>query len=745
MLVCPECGLRVQEGAYCPVDGAGLRPSSDDPLLGTMLGSFRVARLLGSGGMGRVYLAVQPEIGSRVAIKVLSHECADKRDLVERFFSEARAVNLIRHEGIVNILDLATLPDGRPFITMEHLSGAPLSTLMRARGALPLGSLARLCSEVLSAVGAAHAVSIVHRDLKPDNIFVTPQGRAKVLDFGIAKLRPEEASHSSPTRTGSILGTPHYMSPEQAQGKAVDSRTDIYAIGVIVYEAVTGCLPFQGSSLYELLRKQVEEHPIPPSTLKPDLPAAFESVILRALAKDPAARFQTVWEFAEGLNWATTGLPSHAWEPVLGTDVKRIERRPTEASGITGPPSGSRDGTVTEASLPPSMTADVPPSLLPHPRMPMPVAASGSVPRPPAKRRGRVGLVVVLAGSCVAAGALWVRRNGLTDIAAGFGAGRPALELESDASDRLKLAVAQAEEAAAAAHPTQADDGGASSSRRPPGKDPPSVQGDEPSVEGKPAKAQGDEPKGEGDAANGEGDAEKGEGDAAKAQGDEPKGEGEGNVANPSASLHGDDSPADGEPSVGGGIVSGSERDAEAQAEAVLEGDAADEPEGDEPVSPKFARFDVTGYLPTALAMARRIYEDAEFIRVDADGVRPDGMADLTLSSDFSVLYRFSSPSRSKRPDDLPLGVDHKPNCKLYVNVSASGISTYPLEGWECDEPLLKVPNCSATQVWKRAIEQGAPSKNAVAELGYWAGPGGKGRWHLSVGDVFSEWVVDAC
>src|SRR6185503_20147330 len=160
---------------------------------------------------------------------------------VDRFFAEAKAVNLIRHENIVNVLDLATLPDGRPYIIMEYLDGAPLASIIeyavQQRAPLPLGGLARLAAEVLDALAAAHAKGVVHRDLKPDNIFVTPAGHAKVLDFGIAKLQPELGG--SATHTGSLLGTPHYMSPEQAASRPVDQRTDLYAMGVILFECAT--------------------------------------------------------------------------------------------------------------------------------------------------------------------------------------------------------------------------------------------------------------------------------------------------------------------------------------------------------------------------------------------------------------------------------------------------------------------------------------------------------------------------
>src|SRR5215510_6387354 len=149
MFVCPECGLAQPAQGHCPADGTPLAAVGEDVLLGTTIGVYRVARLLGIGGMGRVYKAVHPQIGSRVAIKVLSRECSDRRDLVDRFFAEARAVNIIAHESIVNVLDLATLPDGRPYIVMEYLDGAPLTAILGKLGPLPLGGLARLATEVL--------------------------------------------------------------------------------------------------------------------------------------------------------------------------------------------------------------------------------------------------------------------------------------------------------------------------------------------------------------------------------------------------------------------------------------------------------------------------------------------------------------------------------------------------------------------------------------------------------------------
>src|ERR1041384_5431975 len=265
MFVWPECGQAQPAQGHCPADGTPLAPIGEDVLLGQQIGPYRVARLLGIGGMGRVYKGVHPTIGSRVAIKVLSRERSDSRDLVDRFFAEAKAVNLIRHESIVNVLDLATLPDGRPYIIMEYLDGAPLATLidqsLEQRVPLPLGGIARLAAEVLDALAAAHAKGIVPPDLQPDNLSAAPSGRPKVLDFGIAKL--SDVSNAS-TRTGSLLGTPHYMSPEQAAGRPADHRADLYAIGVILFECMTGRKPFLAEGLFDLLPMPVPGRPPPP-------------------------------------------------------------------------------------------------------------------------------------------------------------------------------------------------------------------------------------------------------------------------------------------------------------------------------------------------------------------------------------------------------------------------------------------------------------------------------------------------
>ncbi|MDQ3338632.1 MAG: serine/threonine protein kinase [Myxococcota bacterium] len=309
--VCAECGERSDRAGYCARDGKPIE-ATEDPIVGSEVGRYRVARLLAEGGMGRVYLGVQPTIGSRVAIKILADSTSP--DLLDRFFAEARAVNLIRHESIVSVIDMAKLDDGRPYIVMEYIEGATLASIVKAGGA-PLGGVVQVMLEVLSALAAAHQIGIVHRDLKPDNVLVTNEGHAKVLDFGIAKLLPGISNQLSPrTRTGALLGTPAYMAPEQISGSGqIDPRTDIYAAGIVFFEAVTGRVPFVGETLFDLMRMHLEVAPPSPRALRPELPAPLEGVILTALAKNPAQRFQSALAMAQALQHASNELRPEDW------------------------------------------------------------------------------------------------------------------------------------------------------------------------------------------------------------------------------------------------------------------------------------------------------------------------------------------------------------------------------------------------------------------------------------------------
>ena len=335
-----------------PAASTGEQRGTDD-IIGQTLGRYRIEHLLGSGGMGQVYLAIQPQIGSRVAVKVLSHECARDHNQVERFFNEARAVNKIQHDGIVSVLDLATLPDGRPYIVMEYLDGASVADLIK-NGPLPLETLTALALQTLEALRASHSKQVVHRDLKPENLMVTSGGRLKVLDFGIAKLVPEGAPATTLTQAGMLLGTPAYMAPEQILGERVDARTDVYAMGVILFEGATGRQPFTGRTLYELFEKQMNASPPRPSSLRPDLPPSYEAIILRALAKRPEQRFQSAAEMAAALKAVSAGG---------SLNVSTANPSAPAALGPTLPPQAAGRG----PTLPPQPRSEaLGPTLPPH-------------------------------------------------------------------------------------------------------------------------------------------------------------------------------------------------------------------------------------------------------------------------------------------------------------------------------------------------------------------------------------------
>jgi len=285
-------------------------PPQTDPLIGSRVGSFHIVRLLGRGGMGTVYLAEHPVIGSRVAVKFLHESMGTDPSVVARFYDEARAVNLIGHENIVGIYDLSLLPPNRYYFVMEYLEGDTLQALLAGGPVDPpvaLDVLLQMCD----AVQCAHEHGVVHRDLKPENVFlVQRRGKAhfvKLVDFGIAKLRG--AGATARTQAGFIVGTPEYMAPEQCEDGVIDARTDVYALGVMAFELATGRLPFQGKSVTQLLLAQVREKPPRPSSLAPVAPA-FEAAILRALEKDPSARFPDMASFAAALRAAAASVPA---------------------------------------------------------------------------------------------------------------------------------------------------------------------------------------------------------------------------------------------------------------------------------------------------------------------------------------------------------------------------------------------------------------------------------------------------
>ena len=278
-------------------------------MIGQKVGSYQVVKRLGVGGMGAVYLAVHPIMGRQAAVKMLLPQYSGERDLVERFFQEAKATALVGHPGIVEIFDFGTTEDGRAYLVMEHLLGESLAIRLQRDKRLPWQVAAQLARQVASAVGAAHDKGVVHRDLKPDNLFLVPDRdqpgglRVKVLDFGIAKLARASQASRALTSTGMALGTPKYMAPEQCLDAAsVDGRADIYALGCILFEMVCGRPPFTADSHTALLAKQLKSPPPRPRDLEPGLPAAFEEIILGCLEKQASARPQHMQLVADALD-----------------------------------------------------------------------------------------------------------------------------------------------------------------------------------------------------------------------------------------------------------------------------------------------------------------------------------------------------------------------------------------------------------------------------------------------------------
>ena len=306
-------------GVPAPVMTQHSMPMPSDLTGQTLLGRYTIMKKLGEGGMGTVYLCEHATIGKKFAVKVLSYELAHKEDLRERFLQEARAASMISQENVVEISDFGDTPDGSVFFVMEFLAGEDLSDTVKDQGRLAWPRVKPIMLQICRALGAAHDAGIIHRDMKPENCYRIKRGKnedfIKVLDFGIAKVTSEDESEGKGlTRTGMIFGTPEYMSPEQAQGAKPDHRVDIYAVGVIMYELLTGRVPFTADTFMGILTKHMFEVPEAPSSVVPDadIPAEVEAIILKAMQKDRELRFKNMAEFAEAIEAVGTGAAAVA-------------------------------------------------------------------------------------------------------------------------------------------------------------------------------------------------------------------------------------------------------------------------------------------------------------------------------------------------------------------------------------------------------------------------------------------------
>jgi eukaryotic-like serine/threonine-protein kinase len=304
-------------------------------------GRYRIVRKLGSGGMADVYLAEDEELGRPIAIKILNDRHANDESFVERFRREAKNAAGLSHPNIVSIYDRGEA-EGTYYIAMEYLDGRSLKELVVARGPLPIPDAIDATRQVLAALRFAHRKGVVHRDIKPHNVMADADGRLKVTDFGIAR-----AGVSQMTEAGSIIGTAQYLSPEQARGAPVDQRSDLYSVGVVLYEMLTGTTPFSGESPVEIAMKHLSDPPRPPSVERSDIPPDLDMIVLRALAKDPDDRFQTAEEMDAELERVSRGVGVTTETADAATAVlsgAALAAAPTSIIPPRRPPAATRPG-----------------------------------------------------------------------------------------------------------------------------------------------------------------------------------------------------------------------------------------------------------------------------------------------------------------------------------------------------------------------------------------------------------------
>ncbi len=356
-------------------------------------GRYKIVRLIGQGGMGEVYEAEHTALRKRVAIKTLSSAIAFAPGARERFLREARAASGIRSNNVVDISDFGMDPDGLVYMVMELLEGTSLEDVLEAEGRLAWRRAVAIAVQVLSALSQAHALGIIHRDIKPANIVLSRASASRehvtVVDFGIAKVLSGDGTPHSLTSTGTLLGSPHYMSPEQCRGSAIDARSDVYSVGALLYELVTGQVPYDADTFVGILTRHITD-PLPkPTSIAPDvdLPILLEDAIVRALEKDPGDRYQSALEFAEALAAAA------------------------RTKSATGPTPAATAPTAPEARVAaePIRTAPVAVAGAAEARRVAPTAGAGrALPRlSPEQRRGlAIGAGVTVAAVAVVAGLL---------------------------------------------------------------------------------------------------------------------------------------------------------------------------------------------------------------------------------------------------------------------------------------------------------------------------------------------------
>ncbi len=384
--------------------------------IGDRVGSYVIERELGRGGMGVVYEARHSILGHRVALKLLHPELSRSDEVVHRFFNEARAAAAIAHPGIVAIHDVGITDAREAYLVMELLPGESLAQRLKDAGPLPVALAVTIARQVAAALAAAHAIGIVHRDLKPDNIFLVPaptpgEVHVRLLDFGVAKLTGELGSGDLRTKTGALLGTPHYMSPEQCDGeREIDHRSDLYALGCVMFQMIAGRLPFEGG-LGAVIGMHLH---VPPPSLHaeaPAVPSEIDAIVGRLLAKDPAARFASAAQLIEAID---------RWAPTHADHVPAASRRIEMSTAETMPSADTLPVPIASSeTLPAARTDETVASLVPQsrrepkavPQAPRPVSNEHVPPQPkgdpaPGAMRRRAVLLVGIAFAGIGIGSL---------------------------------------------------------------------------------------------------------------------------------------------------------------------------------------------------------------------------------------------------------------------------------------------------------------------------------------------------
>ena len=324
---CPVCGKEYPDNVkFCPVDGSTLRaksPTAD--LVGQVIADrYHIIKKLGEGGMGAVYLGEHVKMGRKSAIKVMNPGMSADPDAISRFNREASNASRISHPNVCQIYDFGETTEGVIYLAMEFIEGSALTDLIEKEGALPPARAGKILKQSADALASAHDLGIVHRDLKPDNIMIV-QGRdgsdiVKVVDFGIAKAVAGDEAGQKVTKTGLVVGTPEYMSPEQLSGDKLDGRSDIYSLGLVFYRMLTGVLPFQADSAQETMIKRLTDDPMPLETARPDIvfPAKLQAVLDKALARLPSERYANATQFGKDAEAAVAGLAPAAAPAAAG-------------------------------------------------------------------------------------------------------------------------------------------------------------------------------------------------------------------------------------------------------------------------------------------------------------------------------------------------------------------------------------------------------------------------------------------